>query len=197
MSMYKAMRNTFIQEYKTRPDNYKQRIVEWCTQPPVVNAGKPTNIARARELGYKAKEGVIIVRVQVKGGKKKAARPWGGRKPSKNGRYFSITKSSQAIAEERAGRKFINCTVLNSYFVGSAGSRRFFEVILLDRASRAIQTDEMYKNIIKGGTRAFRGLTFAGRKHRGLTTKGFGTSRARPSVRQGMVRREHNAHPGR
>ena len=130
--------------------------------------------------------------MQVKGGNKKREAPAGGRKPSKYGRFFSIAKSIQAIAEERAGRKFLNCTVLNSYFVGSAGSKKFYEVILLDRASRAIQTDEVYKNIINDGTRAFRGLTSAGRKHRGIAKKGFGTAKATPSVREGRARRMDN-----
>ena len=186
MSMYKSMKSTFVSEYKTRPDAYKQRLVEWTTQPPVTKVDGPTNIARARELGYKAKEGVIIIRVQVKGGKKKRARNWGGRKPSKSGRFFSRAKSVQAIAEERAARKFINCEVLNSYFVGSAGSRKFYEVIMLDRAVPAIKSDRIYHNIIAQRARAFRGLTSVGKKHRGIAIKSFGTVKARPSVRENI-----------
>lgn len=186
MGMYKSMKNTFSQEYKTRPEVYKNRLVEWGEQPPIVRADKPTNIARARELGYRAKPGVIVVRVRMKGGKKKRERNWGGRKPSKSGRFFSRAKSMQAIAEERAARKFQNCEVLNSYFVGSAGSRKFYEVILLDRASSSITSDPIYRNIIAQRARAFRGLTYAGRKHRGIASSGFGTHALRPSRRQSV-----------
>jgi large subunit ribosomal protein L15e len=186
MSMYKSMKSTFVNEYKVRPDIYKQRLVEWSVQAPVAKVEGPTNIARARELGYKAKEGVIVIRVRVKGGKKKRERNWGGRKPSKSGRFFSRTKSIQAIAEERAARKFLNCEVLNSYFVGSAGSRKFYEVIMLDRAVAAIKADSMYANIIAQRARAFRGLTSVGKKHRGIAIRSFGTVKARPSVRENI-----------
>ena len=182
--MYKAMKSTLEQEYKTRPEIYKKRLVEWGAQSPVVRSENPTNIARARELGYKAKEGVIIARVMVKGGSKKRRAPRGGRKPSKSGRFFPRVKSLQAIAEERAARKFQNFEVLNSYFVGAAGSRKFYEVILLDRASSAINADPVYKNVIMHKARAFRGLTASGRKHRGIATQTSGTIKSRPSRRQ-------------
>lgn len=184
--MYRSMKSTFIQGYKARSDLYKKRLVEWSSQAPIVKVGKPLNIARARELGYRAKEGVIIARVRIKGGKKKRQKPSGGRKPSKSGRFFSRAKSLQAIAEERAARKFQNCEVLNSYFVGSAGARKFYEVILLDRSSSTIRADPIYRNIIMHRARAFRGLTPAGRKHRGIAKKGFGTTKFRPSRRQNI-----------
>jgi large subunit ribosomal protein L15e len=189
MSMYKSMKSTFIQEYKTRPEVYKNRLVEWGLQPPIVKIDKPTNIARARSLGYRAKPGVIIVRVKMKGGKKKRERNWGGRKPSKAGRFFARAKSMQSIAEERAATKFRNFEVLNSYFVGSAGSRRFFEVILLDRASSSIISDPVYKNIIAQKARAFRGLTYSGRKHRGMAKHTYGSGKLGQSKNQSI--REH------
>ena len=184
MSMYKLVKSTFIQEYKTRPEPYKQRLVEWSAQAPVVNAGKPTNIARARELGYKAKEGIFIARVRVKGGSKKRQAPSGGRKPHTSGRFFTRAKSLQAIAEGRAAARFSNCEVLNSYFVGSAGSSKFFEVIMLDRSSPTLAHDPKYGSIIASRNRALRGLTHVGRKHRGISKKGFGYIQFRPSRRQ-------------
>jgi large subunit ribosomal protein L15e len=177
--MYKYAKGTLIQEYKTRPDLYKKRLVEWSAQAPVSRAERPTNIARARELGYRAKEGVIIARVYLKGGKKKREAPAGGRKPSKSGRFFPNAKSLQAIAEEKAARKFRNCEVMNSYFAGSTGSRKFYEVILLDRSSSVIMADPVYRSIIAKRARAFRGLTYAGRRHRGIATKSMGTSKTR------------------
>jgi large subunit ribosomal protein L15e len=95
----------------------------------------------------------------------------------------------QAIAEERAATKFRNFEVLNSYFVGSAGSRRFFEVILLDRASSSITSDPIYRNVIAQKARAFRGLTYAGRKHRGMAKHSFATGKLGPSKNQSI--REH------
>jgi large subunit ribosomal protein L15e len=147
---------------------------------------KPTNIARARELGYKAKEGVLIARVRVKRGSSKREANAGGRKPSKSGRFFTRAKSLQAIAEERAVRKFSNCEVLNSYFTGSSGADKFFEVILLDRSRPSLANDPEYSRVLAQRNRASRGLTSSGRRHRGLSRKGFGTYSNRPSGRSNI-----------
>jgi large subunit ribosomal protein L15e len=179
--MYKQMKQTMQAEYKNRSDIYKSRIIKWNTEPPMMRIDKPTNIARARELGYKAKEGVLMVRVMLHGGSRKRKHAAGGRKPSKSGRYFTQSKSFQAIAEERAARKFSNFEVLNSYFVGTAGSRKFYEIILLDKNSSTIMSDQQYKNIIAQNKRAFRGLTSVGRRHRGMARKRFGAHKIRPS----------------
>ena len=184
MSMYKQMQETFINEYKERSQEYKARIVRWSAEPPVNRIEKPTNIARARELGYKAKEGILVARVRVLGGKKKRPMFSGGRKPSKSGRYFSRQKSVQSIAEERAGRRFTNCEVLNSYFVGEAGATKFYEVILLDKSHPAITSDPIYRNVVAQQRRATRGLTHSGRKHRGIGQSGYGSAKNMPSVRR-------------
>ncbi|MDE1870683.1 MAG: 50S ribosomal protein L15e [Candidatus Micrarchaeota archaeon] len=168
-------------EYKNRSDEYKTRIIKWNAESSITRVDKPTNIARARELGYKAKEGVIIVRVKLKGGSKKRKHAAGGRKPSKSGRYFTKSKSLQAIAEERAARKFTNFEPLNSYFVGAAGSRRFYEVILLNKGDRTIISDPQYRNVARQNGRAYRGLTSSGKRHRGIIRKRFGSHKLRPS----------------
>lgn len=186
MGMYKSVKATFASEYKSRPQIYKDRITRWRADPPIKRIEKPTNIAKARQVGYKAKEGVIVVRVRVKGGKKKKEAVGGGRKPSKSGRFFSISKSTQSIAEDRAARRFPNTEVLNSYFIGSAGSDRFFEIILLDRASSSILSDPNYRGVVEQKGRSYRGLTYSGRKHRGIAVKGYGTIKRRPSKRSNL-----------
>jgi large subunit ribosomal protein L15e len=179
--MYKQMKQTMQTEYKERSDTYKSRIIKWNSESTLTRIGKPTNIARARELGYKAKEGIIMVRVMVHGGSRKRKHAAGGRGPSKSGRYFTQQKSLQSIAEERAARKFLNFEPLNSYFVGTSGSKTFFEVILLDRNSSVIKSDPQYKSAIMQKGRAFRGLTSSGKRHRGLSRKRFGAHSLRPS----------------
>lgn len=184
--MYKAMKTSFISEYKQRNEIYRNRITQWRAESPIKRIERPTNIARARELGYKAKSGVIMVRVRIKGGKRKRDTAGGGRKPSKSGRYFSMSKSLQAIAEERAARRYSNCEVVNSYFIGDAGSDKFFEIILIDRNSPQIRSDPEYKGIIEQKGRAYRGLTYMGRRHRGIANKGYGTIKRRPSKRANL-----------
>jgi large subunit ribosomal protein L15e len=159
MSSYKRIQETFQSEYAQRSPIYRARIAQWRKESPLVRAERPTNIARAHTLGYKAKKGYVIIRVRVKRGKRKRIKMLRGRKPSKSGRFFSRHKSLQQIAEERAAAKFRNLEVLNSYFVGSDGSERFFEIILVDTKLAGM-------HLQKG--RAFRGMTRIGRKTRGL-----------------------------
>lgn len=169
MGAYKNIKNTFIGEYKERSKPYSDRLLQWRSESPITKVERPTNIARARELGYKSKEGVIIVRAKVKGGTKKRQKAGGGRKPSKSGRFFSRKKSMKSIAEDRVMRKFMNYEVLNSYFVGKSGSDSFFEVIMLQRNNPSILNDNYYSKIIASKGRSFRGLTYSGRKHRGIS----------------------------
>lgn len=183
MGIAKYIKATFQQEYKERSPLLRERIAQWRKEGSVVRLAKPTNIVRARELGYKAKQGVIVARVKVRKGLRKREKPMGGRKPSKSARFFAYRKSYQSVAEERANRKFSNAEVLNSYYVGEDGNYMFYEVILLDRTHPSILNDKEYSKIIQQKGRAYRGLTSAGRKHRGLLHKGFGTNKNRPSVR--------------
>ncbi|MCL4411325.1 50S ribosomal protein L15e [Candidatus Marsarchaeota archaeon] len=167
MGFYKESKKAFATEYKERSQTYRDRLAAWGKESAVSMAIRPTNLARARELGYKAKQGVHIARVSIRKGRRMRPAVGGGRKPSKSGRFFSRTKSLQTIAEERAAVRFANMEVLNSYFVGETGERRFYEVILLDRASQVVMADPFYSSVVSRRCRAQRGLTRSGRKSRG------------------------------
>jgi len=148
----------------------KQRLMLWRREPAIVRVEKPTRLARARSLGYKAKQGFILVRVRVRKGGRKRPKPSEGRKPRASGRYFTPGKSLQLIAEERAQRKYPNLEVLNSYWVGEDGMYKWFEVIMIDKNHPAIRKDKDIKWIREKQhrRRVFRGLTSAGKKVRGL-----------------------------
>jgi large subunit ribosomal protein L15e len=66
--------------------------------------------------------------------------------------------------------------VLNSYAVGEDGSRKWFEVILLDPEHPAIENDDdlnwICDDVQRG--RAFRGLTSAGDRGRDRSARGKG-----------------------
>ncbi|MGC8669898.1 MAG: 50S ribosomal protein L15e [Candidatus Micrarchaeia archaeon] len=183
MGTYKEMKSAFQNEYKERSAIYKNRLSEWSQDPPIKRLEGPTNIPRARELGYKAKEGIDIVRVRVHGGSRKRKEHGGGRKPSKSGRYFTRAKSLQSIAEERVSKAYPNYEVLNSYFVGKAGSTEYYEVIMLNKQSKVLMSSPYYSAIMSQNGRAQRGLTRSGRKHRGIARKAYGTISMRPSKR--------------
>lgn len=182
MGAYKYIKESFQQEYKERSDEMKKRIITWNAEPTLKRIEKPTNIARARELGYKDKQGVVIIRARIRKGLSKRVKVDGGRKPSKSGRYFSRKKSGQAIAEERTSRAHSNCEVLNSYYVGEDGKSKYFEVILLDRSHPQIMNDPVLATAITARGRANRGLTASGRRHRGMMSRD--NTRIGASVRQ-------------
>lgn len=183
MSSYERIQETFQEEYKERSPEYRMRLTKWRSENVVVRVERPTNLARARELGYKAKQGVVVARARVGRGRRKRPKPDLGRKPSKAGRFFSPAKSLQRQAEEKVSRKFPNCEVVNSYWVGADGSNKFYEVILVDREHPAITSDKTYAALAAQRGRAFRGLTAAGKKGRGLVSKGIGAEKVRPSIR--------------
>lgn len=161
------------------------RMREWRRGPAVVRVPKPTRMAHARSLGYKAKQGVVVVRARVRKGGRRKSRPTRGRKPKRMGVLKLTPKESiHAIAEKRAARKYPNLQVLNSYPLGSDGQHEYFEVIMLDPSHPVIRSDpELSKVALSHPGRVFRGLTSAGKKSRGLLKKGKGAERIRPSVR--------------
>ena len=87
----------------------------------------------------------------------------------------------QWIAETRVARKYVNCEVLNSYYVTKDGQNYWYEVILVDRSHPAVKKDKTTSWISDKKGRVFRGQTSAGRKARGLRNKGKGAEKMRPS----------------
>lgn len=121
---------------------------------PSIHRVKPAKPKKARMLGYKAKKDYVVARVKIKKGGRKRRQVHSGRKPSKSGiKKFSSKKSLRLIAEERANKKFPNLEVLNSYYLTEDGKHKWFEVILTKLPQKG---------------RAYRGLTSAGKRIRGL-----------------------------
>ena len=192
MSLYKYMREVWQhpEEYGIK-EYMRKRLIEWRRGPTVVRVERPTRLDRARALGYKAKQGFILVRVKVRRGTMRRPRPKMGRRQKRMG-YTKLTarKNLQFIAEERAARRFPNLNVLNSYFIGKDGRYKYYEVILVDPHHPVIQNDKNINWIAekKHKGRVFRGLTSAGKKTRGLRHKGKGAEKVRPSRRKKKYR---------
>lgn len=181
-----------IREAWRRPDEGDlaelqwRRQQEWRNQGAVERIDRPTRLDRARSLGYKAKQGIIVVRVSVRKGGARKSRFRAGRRTKRMGvNRITRRKSIQRIAEERAARKFRNLRVLNSYPVGEDGTRKWHEAILIDPEHPAIRTDDDLSWLCEDDQRGrvYRGKTSAGTKGRGQRTKGKGTEHTRPSLR--------------
>jgi large subunit ribosomal protein L15e len=186
MSAYKRMNQAWIQEQKERSEIVRSRLIVWRKQGTIVRLERPTRLGRARALGYKAKQGYIVVRVMTGRGPREKPRPRMGRKPRSMGvTKYTPQKSRRRIAEERVARKFPNLRVLNSYWVGSDHKWVWHEVILVDPNHPVIYNDPEINWICDAAQkgRASRGLTSAGKKGRGLRKKGRGAEKLRPSLK--------------
>ncbi len=160
------------------------RLQKWRKEGSVVRVQRPTRLDRARSLGYRAKQGFVVARVRIRRGGRRRSRFRKGRRSARMGmKRITPKKSLRWIAEERAARKYPNMEVLNSYWVGEDGRFKWFEVILVDRNHPAILSDRKINWISKERGRVFRGLTSAGKRSRGLRTKGKGAEKIRPSIR--------------
>ena len=166
-------------------ENWRKWLIQLRKEPTLIRVEHPTRLDRAHALGFRAKEGIFVVRCRVVRGGRKRPKPRHGRKPSAYGRFVTARKSTQVMAEEYTQRRYPNCEVLNSYWVGQDGAYKWFEVIMVDKNHPAIRADRKLNWIAKPAHRGrvFRGLTAAGRESRGLATKGKGSVQFRPSKR--------------
>jgi len=183
--LYKGLRSDLASpENKDLRDLIIERRKAWRRGPGVERVEKPTRIDKARQYGYKAKQGIIVARVRVRKGGMRASRPVKGRSPKRQG-VLKLTprKSIQRIGEERAQRRFMNMEVLASYWLWEDGQFRWYEVILVDPNHPSIMSDKDLNWVTakQHKHRVFRGLTPAGKKGRGLNKKGKGAERLRPS----------------
>ncbi|MFO7991661.1 MAG: 50S ribosomal protein L15e [Thermoplasmata archaeon] len=165
----------------------QERLKEWRRDDNFKRIERPTRLDKARKLGYKAKQGYVMVRTKVRRGGRRRSRPKKGRGPTRMGfKKLTPRKNLQRIAEERSSKKYPNLRVLNSYWVADDGRHKYFEIIMVDPHHPVIKSDDQINWICESRHkgRAFRGLTSSGKKSRGLRKKGKGAERSRPSKRK-------------
>ncbi|MEM0129237.1 MAG: 50S ribosomal protein L15e [Thermoplasmata archaeon] len=164
-----------------------ERLLQWRRGNTVTRVDHPVRLDRARAVGYRAKEGFIVVRVRVRRGGQNKRAIIAGRRPKHKGILrMTLAKSLRRIAEERAQKHYPNLEVLNSYWIGEDGKEKFYEVILVDPVAGPIRSDPRIAWIgapVHRG-RVYRGLTSAGKEGRGLRWRGKGAERMRPSRRR-------------
>jgi large subunit ribosomal protein L15e len=186
VSGYKRVQQVFEQHDNSYQSPNWYRLIALRRSTSVHRVPKPTNIPRARALGYKAKQGIVVVSSKVRRGTMRKLRPRMGRKPRNMGvNKITPKKSLQRIAEERAARHYPNMEVLNSYKLTADNRAHYFEVILVDRSHPVIRSDPNFRWLQSRANfrRVYRGLTSAGKRGRGLHNRGRGTERIRPSLR--------------
>jgi len=140
----------WLKMLKENPMELRQKAVIWRNENAVTRVEKPSRIARARRLGYKAKQGIIVIRMRVGTGGMRKQRPRGGRRP----KHLGVTKikadvSMKQVAERRVLQRYPNMKLLGSYFLYKDGMHYWFEVILADPSHPRIAKDkEIRKRVL-------------------------------------------------
>lgn len=134
------------QVWRNRPDELKAilraRRVLWRREPSVVRVEKPLRIDRARSIGYKAKQGFVVLRVRVRRGGFSKPRPNSGRRPKALGTVLhkvNVTMLEEAI--NRAKKKYPNLYPIGGYPLTYDSVYKWFEVIMVDPYHPAIRSD--------------------------------------------------------
>lgn len=183
MGYIKYVRDSWRAQGDEISELMRQRRIDWKNEPATIRIERPTRIDRARALGYKAKQGFLVVRQRIKRGGRQRPDIKGGRKTSNSGQNKYVSKNYQQIAEEKAVSKYPNCEVLNSYFVTQNGQYAWYEILLVERDNPQVYLNRNTAWAHDTKNKAFRGLTSAARRSRGLNKKGFGSEKTRPSKR--------------
>jgi large subunit ribosomal protein L15e len=140
---------TWIRLWKENSSEIRERVIKWRKETAVMRIDKPSRIQRARRLGYKAKQGIIVVRMRVGTGGMRKQRPTGGRRP----KHLGVTRikaddDMKTVANRRVLQRYPNMKFLGSYFVYKDGKHYWFEVILADPDHpRIAQDKEIMKRI--------------------------------------------------
>lgn len=121
-------------------DWLRKSAITWRREPVIKRIPRPTNLPAARRLGYKAKPGIVVVRIRLRRGGARKPRPVSGRRQKAMGTSkFTRSISLQSIAENRARRRYPNMKITNSYHLFSDGVSHWYEVILTDSARHELE----------------------------------------------------------
>jgi len=136
--------------WKDNAVELRNRVILWRRQNAMTRIDRPSRLLRARRLGYKAKEGIIVVRMRVGTGGMRKQRPRGGRRP----KHLGVTRikadvNMQQVAERHVLEKHRNMKLLGSYFLYKDGKHIWYEVILADPSHPRIAKDkELRKRVL-------------------------------------------------
>lgn len=148
--MRTAQDKVWLNLWKENSQDIRTRIVTWRKQNAITRIDRPSRIQRARRLGYKAKQGIIVIRMRVGTGGMRRQRPRAGRRP----KHLGVTRikadvSMKEVAERRVLEKHPNMKLLGSYFLYKDGMYYWFEVILADPSHpRIVKDKELRKRVI-------------------------------------------------
>ena len=148
--MPKIQDKTWLEMLRTNSPEIRAKAVAWRKQNAITRIDKPSRIQRARRVGYKAKQGIVVIRMRVGTGGMRRQRPRGGRRP----KHLGVTRikadvNMKQVAERRVLQRYPNMKLLGSYFVYRDGMHYWYEVVLADPSHPRISKDkELRKRVI-------------------------------------------------
>jgi large subunit ribosomal protein L15e len=147
-SMYKYVAETWQNALKEKNPTIKSRLVSWRKGRRVVRLEHPTRLDRARKVGYKAKQGFIVVRVRISRGGIRIKRPVAGRRS----KHLGVLRIKGELAEAdvvagRARERYPNMKVLGSYFLMEDGLFRWFEAVLVDTSHPSVKASRELRQL--------------------------------------------------
>lgn len=149
-NMPSGQEQLWVNLWKENSTDLRDRVIQWRKQEAITRIEKPSRIQRARRLGYKAKQGIVVIRMRVGTGGMRKQRPRGGRRP----KHLGVTRikadvSMKQVAENRVLERYPNMKLLGSYFVYKDGMHYWFEVILADPSHPSVAKDkELRKRVL-------------------------------------------------
>jgi large subunit ribosomal protein L15e len=146
--LYSQIGKTWQKIFHEKAGDILSRAIQLRRSPTIVRLERPSRLDRARMLGYKAKQGVIVIRIKVSRGGMRRQRPTSGRRSKHLGVLrMKAAVSMQEVAERRVSKKYPNMKVLGSYILWSDGKWSWYECILVDPYHPSIKKDYNYKRM--------------------------------------------------
>ena len=136
--------------WRDNAPSLRDRAVRWRKEKALTRIKKPSRIQKARRLGYKAKQGIVVIRMRVGTGGMRRQRPRGGRRP----KHLGVTRikadvNMKTVSERRVLERHPNMKLLGYYFLYKDGMHYWHEVILADPSHPRVSKDkELRKRLI-------------------------------------------------
>src|SRR5215212_11318094 len=139
--------------WKSNVDELKSKSISWRREPVLHKIPRPSRLDRARRLGYKAKQGIIVIRARVRRGGMRKQRPVAGRRPKHSGVvHIKQATNMRLVAERRVNEKYPNMEIIGSYFLYKDGKHSWYEIILADPSHPSIYKDREMRGKLKALT---------------------------------------------
>ncbi|MCS7142453.1 MAG: 50S ribosomal protein L15 [Aigarchaeota archaeon] len=142
MGLYAQLNSMWRERPQELVNSLRERRIRWRREPAVVRVDKPLRLDRARSIGYKDKQGVVVLRVRVRRGGFARPRPNSGRRPKAIGAVLhKVNVEMREEALNRARRRYPNLHPLGAYELFSDSMYKWFEVIMIDPYHPSIVSD--------------------------------------------------------